>query len=115
MAAIYFGFGLADSMFPEDCIVVRSPLTVEEVKKMAVAGVLTSCLNPSHAATVAVMRAHGINVEIPVKAPIVKMVIGDSLIVMGVSGLPRLEGRHEYTEEEIQKAVFRFGIYEVQE
>jgi hypothetical protein len=32
---------------------------------------------------------------------------------MGVRGLPRLEGRHEYTEEEIAAATFSFSEYTV--
>ena len=109
----FFGFGMADSMFPENCQIYRSALTAEEVSRLAQAGGLTSCLNPSHAATVLTMKAHGIDVEIPSKAPVIALKPGDSLIVMGVSGLPRLEGRHEYSEEEIRGARFRFGIYTI--
>lgn len=51
---------------------------------------------------------------IPQKAPVVALKKGDRLLVMGVSGLPRLEGRHEYTAEEVAAAKFRFGLYTVE-
>lgn len=34
---------------------------------------------------------------------------------MGVSGLPRLEGRHEYTQAEIDGAKFDFSLWTVSE
>ena len=46
----------------------------------------------------------GIDVVIPEKPPIVSLHPGDSVIVMAVRGLPRLEGRHEYTPEEVAGA-----------
>ena len=39
---------------------------------------------------------------------------GDAVLVMGVRGLPRLEGdRHHYTEDEVAKATFKFTVYSV--
>lgn len=108
----FFGFGLADSMFPPDCKISRQPLTDEQTQALITEGVV-SCLNPSHSATVTVMRARGFDVEIPPSAPLVKLAPGDRLVVFGVSGLPRLEGRHEYTAEEIEAAKFRVGLYTV--
>ncbi len=110
----FFGFGLADSMFPEGTIAIsRRGLTAEEAKQVIEGGVEV-CLNPSHALTIGVMQSrYGIEVEIPAKAPIVALSTGDRLLVMGVSGLPRLEGRHEYTPEEIAAAKFRFGLYTI--
>lgn len=108
----YFGFALADSMFNGDCTIVRKALTAEEVKAMAQE--LTPCLNPSHKATIDAMRARfDIDVEIPEQPPRVSVGIGDSVVVMGVRGLPRLTDRHEYTEEEIAAATFSFSEYTV--
>jgi hypothetical protein len=78
-------------------------------------GVLIPCLNPSHKATIDAMQLrYGINISIPEKAPIVKLSKSDSVIVMSVRGLPRLDAtRHEYTETEIGNATFAFSIYEV--
>lgn len=110
----YFGFALADSMFQGDCTIVRKSLTVDEVRALAEAGELTPCLNPSHAATIAAMRQRfGIEVEIPETPPRVAVGTGDSVVVMGVRGLPRLTDRHEYTEEEIAQATFSFSEYTV--
>jgi len=108
----YFGFALADSMFAGDCSIVRRSLTLEQAKEFIAQGVIP-CLNPSHTATVAVMRAHGIEVEIPSTPPKVALQPGDDLIVMGVRGLPRLTDRHEYTKDEIEKATFSFSLYHV--
>lgn len=109
----YFGFGIADSMFPaESCMISRDPLSESEARKIVAAGVV-SCLNPSHAATVAVMQARGLDVSIPAVAPKVALAVGDRVIVLGVRGLPRLEGRHEYTTDEIAGATFALSMYRV--
>ena len=108
----YFGFALADSMFQGNCAIQRKTLTADEVKAMA--GELTPCLNPSHQATIDAMRLRfGIDVAIPETPPRVSLGVGDSVVVMGVRGLPRLTDRHEYTEEEIAVATFSFSEYKV--
>lgn len=110
----YFGFALADSMFTGDVTISRRVLTPEQVKEMARDGVLTPCLNPSHQATIDAARERfGIEVEIPETPPRVVVESGDSVIVMGVRGLPRLTDRHEYTAEEIASATFNFSEYTV--
>lgn len=109
----FFGFGVAPSMFPSVCSIKKQALTPQEAKALIEDGI-EPCLNPSHAATIGVMtQKFGINVEIPVKAPVVKLEGGDNLLVMGVSGLPRLEGRHEYTDDEIAGARFDFSLWTV--
>ena len=116
MGRTYFGFALADSMFDAagNCLIIRQVLTEDEAKREIAAGIV-SCLNPSHLATIEAMGArYGISVEIPEKAPIVSLDHGNSVLVMGVRGLPRLEGdRHHYTEDEVAKATFKFTLYSV--
>ncbi len=108
----FFGFALADSMFTGDCVIRRKTLTADQVREMAKG--FTPCLNPSHAATIAAMQQRfGIDVTIPDAPPKVAVGVGDSLVVMGVRGLPRLTDRHEYTEEEIAQATFSFSEYTV--
>lgn len=110
----FFGFALADSMFSGDCAIVRKSLSVEEVRARVAAGV-ESCMNPSHEATIAAMRAKfGIDVAIPTAPPRVSLKSGDSVIVMGVRGLPRLTDRHEYSTDEVAGATFVFSEYTVQ-
>ena len=110
----FFGFALADSMFANDCTIVRTTMSAEEVKKMAENGELIPCLNPSHKATIEAMKEKfSIEVEIPEAPPKVVLNLGDSLIVMGVRGLPRLTDRHEYSTEEIDAATFNFSKYTV--
>lgn len=116
MSTTYFGFALADSMFADTgrCVIERIPLEPEEARLMALRGELTPCLNPSHQATIDAMRSrYGIEIEIPETPPRVAVGHGDSVIVMGVRGLPRLTDRHEYTEEEISQATFSFSRYNV--
>lgn len=114
MTTKFFGFALADSMFKGDCTIHRRSLTADDVRAMAEAGELTPCLNPSHAATIDAMRQrYGIDVSIPDAPPRVEVKAGDSVVVMGVRGLPRLTDRHEYTEEEIAAATFTFSEYSV--
>ncbi len=113
MATTYFGFALADSMFSGDCTITRKTMAVQEVKQLVLQGVVP-CLNPSHEATIKAMRARfGIDVPIPEKPPQVCLGVGDSVVVMGVRGLPRLTDRHEYTSDEIAKATFSFAVYTV--
>lgn len=111
----YFGFGIAPSMFPANCTIGKRELTVEQAKEIVAEGVV-SCLNPSHKASIDVMEnKFSVKVEIPTKAPSVALQNGDRLVVMGVSGLPRLEGRHEYTTDEVNGAKFSFAIFTVSE
>ena len=111
---VFFGFALADSMFQGNCEIVRKTLSAEEVAEMAKEGRLTPCLNPSHQATITAMQKRfGIQVNIPETPPRVALGEGDSVVVMGVRGLPRLTDRHEYTEEEIEGATFSFSMYTV--
>lgn len=113
MAKTFFGFGIAPSMFPAICGINKVALTPEQARAVIAEGV-ESCLNPSHAATIAAMRGrYGIDVSIPERAPRVELVAGDRLLVMGVRGLPRLEGRHEYTDEEVASATFEFSLWTV--
>lgn len=110
--AKYFGFALADSMFQGNCVIRRKALSVEEVKAMEKE--LAPCLNPSYKAIINAMRSRfGIDVEISEQPPRAVVNSGDSVIVMGIRGLPRLTDRHEYTEEEIAAATFSFSEYTV--
>lgn len=112
---IFFGFALADSMFKGDCSIIRKSIDVDTVRQMAEESKLTPCLNPSHKATIDAMNGKfGISIAIPDAPPKVSLDTGDSVIVMGVRGLPRLTDRHEYTEDEIAAATFTFSIYTVQ-
>ena len=111
---IYFGFAAADGMFPDNCIASRRPLTAEEVKTF-LSGEYVSCCNPQHKTSLdaAAMR-YGLEVVVPETAPLVQLKSGDQLVVMSIRGLPRLqEDRHEYTEEEVAGATFKFGIWTV--
>ena len=109
----YFGFALADSMFSGNCTIAHREVSVDEVKSLVQQGVV-SCLNPSHKATIDAMNLrYEIEVSIPETPPRVSLVQGDSVVVMGVRGLPRLTDRHEYTAEEIEKATFTFSMYSV--
>ena len=109
----FFGFALADSMFASDCTISRKSMTLDEVQ--AQIGDCVPCLNPSHTATIDAMNVRfGLKVAIPEIAPKVALSVGDSLIVMGVRGLPRLDAsRHEYTQQEIDGATFVFTKYTV--
>jgi hypothetical protein len=113
MGKSFFGFAVADSMFAGDCTIARKTLSVDEVKSIINEGV-QSCCNPSHVATINAMRSRfQIDVPIPESPPRVVLNSGDSVIVMGVRGLPRLTDRHEYTEEEVASATFNFTLYTV--
>lgn len=115
MKTTYFGFGIAPSMFPPTCTIRKETLSVEQAKEV-IAGGVVSCLNPSHRASIDVMQTRfGISVEIPPKAPSVVVQPGEAALVMGVGGLPRLEGRHEYTADEIANAKFSFALFTVTE
>lgn len=116
MAKTFFGFALADSMFAGvgACTITRRPLSVEQVAAKVADGVV-SCCNPSHTATIDVMSSRfGLHVEIPETPPRATLARYDSVIVMGVRGLPRLTDRHEYTTEEVAKATFEFSEYTVE-
>ena len=112
----YFGFAVADSMFPysAECTIRRRELDADTVRRVVANGGVISCLNPSHRATIHAMRTRfGIEVPIPETPPRVELDCGDVLIVASVRGLPRLTDRHEYTAEEIAGAEFRFSEYRI--
>ena len=111
----YFGFAVADSMFPHsaECTIRRRELDADTVRAIVADGVIP-CMNPSHKATIDAMRTRfGIDVSIPETPPRVELQDGDQIIVLGVRGLPRLTDRHEYTAEEIEGAEFRFSEYRI--
>lgn len=109
----YFGFALGDSMFSGDVTIHRQPLTETQVRREVARGVICCC-NHSHAATIHAMQARfEIDVQIPTEPPRVSLMGGDSIIVMGVRGLPRMTDRHEYTHEEIAQATFQFAKYTI--
>ena len=111
---VYFGFALADSMFDGNCEISRRELLIDTATGMINAPTTIPCLNPSHIATINAMNSRfGISVEIPPFPPQVHLQKGDSIIVMGVRGLPRLTDRHEYTQEEVDGATFTFNVYTV--
>lgn len=112
MSKLFFGFAIADSMFAQDCVIRRTSLSIDAVREYLPSAI--PCLNPSHTATIDAMRSRfDIDVVIPERPQQVSLESGDSLIVMGVRGLPRLTDRHEYNAEEIAAATFNFTLYEV--
>ena len=112
MTTTYFGFAIADSMLPEEAVVCKRKLSIEEAKKLIQGSV--PCINFSHTATIkALVERFGIQVHVPKRPPIVNLQFGDVLIVMSVRGLPRLTDRHHYTSEEIEGASFIFSKYEI--
>ncbi len=109
----FFGFGISDSMFSDDHMIIRKTLSPEKAKELIDKGVIP-CINPSHTATIVAMeKKFDIQVEIPELAPVVKLASGDKLVIMSVRGLPRLQDRHEYTLEEIQGASWEFSVWHV--
>jgi hypothetical protein len=112
MATRFIGLAIADSMFAPDAFIQRKPLTVEQVKELVNEGVVSAC-NASHANTLQALETkHGIQVSAQ-GAPKVNLTVGDSIIVMSVRGLPRLEGTTQYTDEQVAAATFAFGIWTV--
>ena len=116
MGTTFFGFGLAPSMFDGDGTLEFRQLSADQARELlaeaTAEGTLQSCLNPSHVATIEAMRSrYGIDVPVPEKALFANLAAGDSLVTMGVRGLPRLENRHEYTEEEVGGATFTFTVW----
>lgn len=117
MKNTFFGFAISDGMFSGNVTLQRTELNIDQVREIIRDlgdNLLVAC-NPSHQATITAMRERfGIEVKIPEKAPTIRLEGGDTLIVMQTRGLPRLEGRHEYTAEEINGAKFTFARWSVQ-
>lgn len=115
MQKVYFSFAVADSMVPDKCTIHRKPQTAQQVRDLIVRTPnLISVINSSHEATInALSERFNINVVIPKKPPSIQLNRGDLLLIASVRGLPRLTDRHEYTNEEINSAEFRFGLWVV--
>jgi len=116
MGKVFIGFAMSDSMFPDECDCDRDKLSEEQVKQvMSSADEVVNACNRGHVPTLEILKGrHGIDLTkgIQEKPPKIKLAFQDQLIVCDVN-LPRLEGRHEYTKEEIEGAKFRFGIWTV--
>lgn len=109
----YFGFAIADSMINANTTLIKKEIALDGVREF-LKGDVNFCLNPSHVPTIdAAKGKYGLNIEVPETAPKVNLRDGDELVVMSVRGLPRLEGRHEYTSDEIEVATFTFSHYDV--
>ena len=109
----FIGLAIADSMFGTTASITRRELTVEDVKSVLDEGV-TSCCNPSHSLTLdALKQKHGIEVPVPEKAPFAKLTNGDRIVVLSARFPRRLNEGEVWTEEDVQKAEFKFGIWEV--
>lgn len=119
MNTLYFGFAISDNMFSTGVTVRREPLSATDAQIALSCDMrqIVSCVNPSHKATIEALQAKfpdiAVYATIPEKAPLIKMGSGDGLLIMGVRGLPRMEGRHEYTKEEIENSTFTFSLWEV--
>lgn len=124
MNKLFFGFAVADSMFIQDSvtkatIIERVALNIDDVEYIINNDKrdFVPCVNPSHVPTIKALKERfpsiAKNVVVPERAPSIQLEVDDSLIVMSVRGLPRLEGRHEYTKGEIENADFSFSIYNV--
>ncbi len=111
MGKRYVGLALANSMFNGECTIHRKVLQAEQAKRH-LSGDVESCCNPSHTATIKAIRERfAIELPIPETPPQVSLSSGDSILVIGVRGLPRLTDRHQYTEAEIASAEFEFALY----
>ena len=109
----FIALAIADSMFAVDAQVSRRPLNVDEVKAIVADGVVSG-FNPSHATTIAALEAkHGIVVPVPEKAPMIKLAVGDCLVVMSARFPRRLAEGETWTQDEVMAAQFAFGIWEV--
>ena len=110
---LYVGFAISDTMFSTNAKLLREVVNVETVKQLLLDKHIV-CANPSHAATfVALKEKYGIQLEVPSKAPNIHLGLHDELLLLSVRGLPRLEGRHEYTSDEIDNAQWSFALWEV--
>ena len=113
----FIGLALSDSMFsnlPAGALLERRQITAAGVRERLAKGAV-SCCNPSHRATLAALKVRfDLDVPVPERAPKVSLGLGDSAIIMQITGLPRLGGdRHEYTESEVAQANFTFAVWDV--
>lgn len=109
----YIALAMADSMFAVDARLVRNPLTVDEVKEIVAAGVVSG-FNPSHQTTIqALAQKHDIVVPVPDRAPMIKLAVGDRLVVMSARFPRRLAEGETWTQEEVNATTFAFGCWEV--
>jgi hypothetical protein len=87
----YFGFAIADSMFPPFATIDKRPLGMgtrnyHDAKREIETAI--PILNPSHTATIQAMNdRYGLQVTIPATPPKVALRAGDQVIVMGVQGI----------------------------
>lgn len=106
----YIAFAISATMFPEECEIIRTKITPNDIIAIADNPYTIVAANPSHKATIeAIKKRFGIELNIPAVPPKVRATDGESVYIIQVEGLPRLTDRHEYTQEEIENA--QFGFY----
>jgi len=112
----YFGFAFSLSMLPEgDALLEKRDITRTEAAAL-LSEEYASCVNPSHQATIDALESRfGISVAVPEAPPRVALRLMDEILVLQVTGLPRLTDRHEYTEEEVASATFKFMLVQVRQ
>lgn len=116
MKKIFMGLAMSDTMFQENAVLTRRPISREEIVNLLTSGHIIGTFNPSHKASIdALGKRFNIDVSglIPETPPRVVLNPGDRLIVLSIRGLPRLTDRHEYTEDEVASATFAFGEWSV--
>jgi len=108
MTRTFFGFAFSASMLPAGEVhMVKRDLDIEEVRE-ALPG-WEMCLNPFHKTTVEAARHRfGLPIQIPQTPPCIDLQVGDAVVVMQVTGLPRRTDQLEYSHDEIAQATFVF-------
>ncbi len=114
----YFGFAVAHSMFRTfdntNSIITRSPISIKEIKEKLLEGELQSFCKPINRATIeAINKKFNLNIPTLKRPVFIELGPLDSVIVVSVDNLPRLEKEGEYNNEEICNAQFSFVIYTV--
>jgi len=111
---IYISLAFADSMVAPDAQLKRTPLSVEQVREILSNEKIVSGLNPSHVSTISSLESkHKIIVPVPEKAPMIKLGVGDKLIIMSARFPRRLNEGETWSQEDVDKTIFAFGVWEV--
>ena len=114
----FISLAISDTMFPDDCEVVKSSIDSDHVKVILQqqSRSVISALNPSHESTIEVIkRKFGIDLPIPSdgKAPKVSLRQFDDLLVIQAQ-LPRLAEGEVHSQETVENARIKFSLWQVQ-
>lgn len=108
----YVSFSISNRIFPTNCGISKSRLTVIEAQLLIEHATVVAAQN-TFVAVEALLDRYGIDLKIPDVEEDLALQSGDAVVVITVMALPRRLDVARYTRNQIAQSFFQFSLYEV--